>query len=60
YRNDRLDGQRLQKIIICDEEWILLEELCKIFKPFDKVTTFFSRVNYAIISLILSIIEALK
>ena len=59
-RNDRLDGQRLQKIMICDEELILLEELCKIFKPFDEVTTFFSGVNYATISSILPIIEALK
>lgn len=46
--------------MLCEEEWILLEELCKLFKPFDEVTTFFSGVNYATISSILPIIETLK
>ena len=59
-RNDKLDGERLQKIMLCEEEWVLLEELCKLFKPFDEVTTYFSGIEYATISSILPIIHALK
>jgi len=59
-RNDKLDGERLQKIMICEEEWILLDELCSLFKPFDEVTTYFSGVEYATVSSILPIIYTLK
>jgi len=46
--------------MLCDEEWVLLNELCTLFKPFDEVTTYFSGVNYATISSILPIIQVLK
>jgi hypothetical protein len=46
--------------MLCEEEWVLLEELCNLFKPFDEVTTFFSGIEYATISSILPIIETLK
>ena len=46
--------------MLCDEEWVLLEELCSLFKPFDEVTTFFSGVEYATISSILPIIQTMK
>ena len=59
-RTDRLDGERLQKIMLCEDEWILLGELCNLFKPFDEVTTYFSGIEYATISSILSVIETLK
>jgi hypothetical protein len=59
-RIDKLDGERLQKIMLCEEEWILLEELCSLFKPFDEVTTYFSGVEYATISSILPIIHTMK
>jgi hypothetical protein len=59
-RSDKIDGERLQKIMLCEEEWILLEELCKLFKPFDEVTTYFSGVEYVTISSILPIVETLK
>ena len=58
--SDKLDGERLQKIMLCEEEWVLLEELCKLFKPFDEVTTYFSGIEYATISFILPVIKALK
>ncbi|GBC25170.2 zinc finger BED domain-containing protein 4-like [Rhizophagus irregularis DAOM 181602=DAOM 197198] len=59
-KNDKLDGERLQKIMLCEEEWVLLSELCSLFKPFDEVTTYFSGVEYATISSILPIIQTLK
>lgn len=46
--------------MITEEEWILLEELCSLFKPFDEVTTYFSGVEYVTISSILPIIQAIK
>ena len=46
--------------MLCEEEWVLLEELCKLFKPFDEVTTYFSGIEYATISSILPIIYVLK
>ncbi|CAB5393607.1 unnamed protein product [Rhizophagus irregularis] len=59
-KNDKLDGERLQKIMICEEEWILLNELCSLFRPFNEVTTYFSGVEYATVSSILPIIYTLK
>jgi hypothetical protein len=59
-RNDKQDAERLQTIMLCEEEWILLKELCSLLKPFDEVTTFFSGVEYPTISSILPIIETLK
>ncbi|CAG8692323.1 20461_t:CDS:2 [Rhizophagus irregularis] len=44
-KNDKLDGERLQKIMLCEEEWVLLSELCSLFKPFDEVTTYFKNMK---------------
>jgi hypothetical protein len=46
--------------MFCEEEWVLLEELCSLFKPFDEVTTYFSGVEYATVSSILPIIQTMK
>uniref|UniRef100_U9TT23 BED-type domain-containing protein n=1 Tax=Rhizophagus irregularis (strain DAOM 181602 / DAOM 197198 / MUCL 43194) TaxID=747089 RepID=U9TT23_RHIID len=59
-RSNKIDGERLQKIMLCEEEWIFLKELCKLFKPFDEMTTYFSGVEYVTISSILPIVETLK
>jgi hypothetical protein len=59
-RQDKLDGEKLNQILISDEEWDLLNQLIEIFKPFDEMTTYFSGANYATISSILPLIESLK
>ncbi|CAG8755247.1 15576_t:CDS:2, partial [Funneliformis caledonium] len=43
-----------------DHEWLLLNELVNILKPFDKLTSYFSGIQYTTLSVINSSIEVLK
>ena len=43
-----------------DYEWLLLDELVNVLKPFDELTTYFSGIQYATLSVINPSIEALK
>jgi hypothetical protein len=37
-REEKADGNRLKKVILNDNEWELLDELCNILAPFEKAT----------------------
>ncbi|RIB07788.1 hypothetical protein C2G38_2213390 [Gigaspora rosea] len=43
-----------------ENEWKLLEEIVKTFKPFDELTTYFSEIKYDTLSVVNTSIEALK
>jgi len=43
-----------------DHEWLLLNELVNILKPFDELTSYFSGIQYTTLSVINPSIEALK
>jgi hypothetical protein len=39
---EKADGNRLKRLILKDNEWELLDELCNILAPFEKATQDFS------------------
>ena len=43
-----------------DHEWQLLKKIVKMLKPFDRLTTYFRRIQYTTLSIINLSIEALK
>jgi len=49
----------LKKIILNDNEWDLLDELCNILAPFEKATRDFSGNTYVTLSQIIPIITSL-
>ena len=59
-REKKADGVKLKKIILNDNEWNLLDELCNILAPFEKATRDLSGNTYVTLSQIVSIITNLK
>ncbi|GET01416.1 zinc finger BED domain-containing protein 1-like [Rhizophagus clarus] len=56
---EKTDGIRLKKIMIKDNEWELLDELCNILTPFEKATRDFSGNTYVTLSQMFPIITDL-
>ncbi|GES79255.1 zinc finger BED domain-containing protein 1-like [Rhizophagus clarus] len=56
---ENTDGIRLKKIMIKDNEWELLDELCNILAPFEKATRDFSGNTYVTLSQMFPIITDL-
>ncbi|GES90112.1 zinc finger BED domain-containing protein 1-like [Rhizophagus clarus] len=56
---EKTDGIRLKKIMIKDNEWELLDELCNILAPFEKATRDFSGNAYVTLSQMFPIITDL-
>jgi len=57
---DKIDNRKLDRIMLCENEWRFMEDLIKLFAPFDELTTYFSGNDYVTISSILPLIESLK
>lgn len=58
-REEKADGAKLKKVILNDNEWELLDELCNILAPFEKATRDFSGSTYVTLSKIVPIITNL-
>jgi hypothetical protein len=56
---EKADGNRLKKVMLEDNEWELLDELCNILAPFEKATRDFSGSTYATLSQMFPIITNL-
>ena len=56
---EKADGNRLKRIILTDNEWELLDELCNILAPFEKATRDFSGGTYVTLSQMVPIITNL-
>ena len=56
---EKADGSRLKKVILNDNEWGLLDELCNILAPFEKATRGFSGGTYVTLSQMVPIITNL-
>lgn len=54
------DSCKLKDCMLQNCEWQLLEDLVKLLKPFDELTTYFSGIQYATLSVVNPSIEALK
>ncbi|RIB11747.1 hypothetical protein C2G38_2202635 [Gigaspora rosea] len=54
------DSNKLNRLMLKDNEWALLQELIDVFKPFDELTIYFSSIKYSILLAINPIIEILK
>ncbi|CAG8568667.1 13190_t:CDS:2, partial [Cetraspora pellucida] len=48
--DDKKDGQNLAQCLPDEDEWRLIEELVKVFKPFDQATEAFSAEKYPTLS----------
>ena len=59
-REEKADSVKLKKIILNDNEWELLDELCNILAPFEKATRDLSGNTYVTLSQIVPIITNLK
>src|ERR1043165_5831675 len=46
------NSNKLKHLMLNDTEWVLLQELINIFKPFDKLTTCLSRIYYTTLSVV--------
>ncbi|CAG8857642.1 15450_t:CDS:1, partial [Gigaspora margarita] len=51
---------KLNNRMLKNYEWELLEKLVEIFKPFDDLTTYFSRAQYTTLLVVNLSIEVLK
>ena len=58
-RDEKADSAKLKKVILNDNEWDLLDELCNILVPFEKATRDFSGNTYVTLSQIFPIITSL-
>ena len=56
---EKVDGNKLKKVMLSDNEWELLDELCNILAPFEKATRDFSGNTYVTLSQIFPIITSL-
>ncbi|CAB4484443.1 unnamed protein product [Rhizophagus irregularis] len=56
---EKADGNRLKKLVLKDNEWELLDELCNILAPFEKATRDFSGSTYITLSQMFPIITNL-
>jgi len=56
---EKSDGNRLKKVMLKDNEWELLDELCNILAPFEKATRDFSGNTYVTLSQMFPIITNL-
>jgi hypothetical protein len=54
------DSRKLNNYKLDENEWELLEGLVMLFKPFDELTTYFSGIKYATLSVVNPSIETLK
>jgi hypothetical protein len=54
------DSRKLKDCMLQNCEWQLLEDLVKLLKPFDELTTYFSGIQYTTLSVVNPSIEALK
>lgn len=55
-----MDGNRLKAIMITESEWKAVDDLVKILKPFDDITTYMSASTYPTISIVFPTIIALR
>lgn len=55
-----MDGKRLKAIMITEREWKAVDDLVKILKPFDDITTYMSASTYPTISIVFPTIIALR
>ena len=55
-----VDGKRLKAIMITANEWAAIEDLVKILKPFDDVTTYMSASAYPTVSIVFPTVIALR
>jgi len=60
HSDDKKDGQNLACCLPNEVEWKLIEELIKIFEPFDQATEAFCAEKYPTLSVVYPIIEVLK
>ena len=56
---EKADGNRLKKLILKNNEWELLDELCNILTPFEKATRDFSGSTYITLNQMFPIITNL-
>src|SRR6266508_1817300 len=56
---EKTDGNKLKNIMLNDNEWELLDELCNILAPFEKATRDFSESTYVTLSHLVLIITNL-
>ena len=56
---EKADGIKLKKVMLNDNEWELLDELCNILAPFEKATRDFSGSTYVTLSQMFPIITNL-
>ncbi|CAI2199342.1 1384_t:CDS:2, partial [Funneliformis geosporum] len=54
------DFCKLKSLMLKEHEWLLLNELVNVLKPFDELTSYFSEIQYTTLSVINSSFEALK
>ncbi|CAG8757030.1 12807_t:CDS:1, partial [Cetraspora pellucida] len=59
-RDDRIDGQKLNKWFLLPNEWDLLNQIVILLEPFDDATAYFSGSQYATLSVIYPLIQVLK
>lgn len=59
-RENTNDGKRLERIMLTEDEWKLMEGLVKILKRFEEITRLFSESKYVTLSLIYPCITSLK
>ena len=57
--DEKANSAKLKKVILNDNEWDLLDELCNILAPFEKATRDFSGNTYVTLSKIVPIITNL-
>jgi len=55
-----VDGKRLKAIMITANEWAAIEDLVKILKPFDDVTTYMSASAYPTMSIVFPTVIVLR
>ncbi|GET52921.1 zinc finger BED domain-containing protein 1-like [Rhizophagus irregularis DAOM 181602=DAOM 197198] len=58
-REEKADSIKLKKIMLSDNEWELLDELCNILSPFEKATRDLSGNTYVTLSQVVPIITRL-
>ncbi|CAG8855728.1 31515_t:CDS:1, partial [Gigaspora margarita] len=56
----RKDGQKLNSLMLCDNEWDLVKSLIEILEPFNSATKYFSTSQYPTIAYIYPLMEAMK
>nr|CAG8435302.1 12316_t:CDS:2 [Entrophospora candida] len=59
-KDNKKDGKRLERIMLNDSEWILMNDLVQIFSGFEELTRKFSGKSYVTFSVVYPLINSLK